>query len=93
MLGPDRRFRDPNPEEIAALDLEGMRTAVMRQIHAGNVEVRAPGGRRRVRAHMHCQYDRLHGRGLQGRRARCTRCSALSLLPRAPPRRAGLRGG
>lgn len=44
MLGPDRRFRDPNPEEIAALDLEGMRSAVMRQIHAGNVEVRAGGG-------------------------------------------------
>ena len=39
MLGPDRRFRDPSPEEIAALDLEGMRLAVMRQIHAGNVEV------------------------------------------------------
>ncbi|EFN50469.1 hypothetical protein CHLNCDRAFT_142643, partial [Chlorella variabilis] len=38
MLGPDRRFRDPNPEEIAALDLESMRLAVMRQIHAGNVE-------------------------------------------------------
>ena len=47
MLGPDRRFRDPSPEEIAALDLEGMRTAVMRQIHAGNVEVRA-GGRLRT---------------------------------------------
>ncbi|KAL4457809.1 hypothetical protein ABPG75_012674 [Micractinium tetrahymenae] len=43
MLGPDRRFRDPNPEEIAALDLEGMRTAVMRQIHAGNVEVSVVG--------------------------------------------------
>lgn len=43
MLGPDRRFRDPNPEEIAALDLEGMRTAVMRQVHAGNVEVRGRG--------------------------------------------------
>ena len=44
MLGPDRRFRDPNPEEIAALDLESMRLAVMRQIHAGNVEVGASGG-------------------------------------------------
>lgn len=33
--------RDPSPEEIAALDLEGMRQAVMRQIYAGNVEVGA----------------------------------------------------
>ena len=32
-------FKRLTPEEIAALDLEGMRQAVMRQIHAGNVEV------------------------------------------------------
>ena len=43
MLGPDRRFRDPRPEEIAALSLEGMRQAVMSQMHAGNVEVSVVG--------------------------------------------------
>lgn len=39
MSGDDRRFRDPNPEEIGALSLEGMRNAVMAQLHAGNLEV------------------------------------------------------
>ena len=36
-----RRFRDANPEEIEALTLEGMREAVMAQLHAGNLEVPA----------------------------------------------------
>lgn len=40
MMGEDRRFRDPSPEEISALTLEGMREAVMAQLHAGNIEVR-----------------------------------------------------
>ena len=44
MLGPDRRFRDPAPEEIAALTLEGMQQAVMAQLHAGNLEVRCLWG-------------------------------------------------
>ena len=43
-MGADRRFRDPGPEEISALTLEGMRDAVMAQLHAGNVEVGCPGG-------------------------------------------------
>ena len=41
MTGPDRRFRDPSPEEVGALTLEGMLDAVMAQLHAGNLEVRA----------------------------------------------------
>ena len=42
--GPSlRRFRDANPEEIEALTLEGMRTAVMSQLHAGNLEVSVVG--------------------------------------------------
>jgi len=41
-----RRFRDANPEEINALTLDGMREAVMAQLHAGNLEVRwAPNTR------------------------------------------------
>ncbi|KAK9810226.1 hypothetical protein WJX72_007002 [[Myrmecia] bisecta] len=43
MLGPDRRFRDANPEEIDALTLEGMRDAVMRQIHPDNIEISIVG--------------------------------------------------
>ena len=38
-----RRFRDANPEEIEALTLEGMRAAVMAQLHAGNLEVSVVG--------------------------------------------------
>ena len=38
-----RRFRDANPDEIEALTLEGMRTAVMSQLHAGNLEVSIVG--------------------------------------------------
>ena len=40
---PHRRFRDANPEEIDALTLEGMRAAVMAQLHAGNLEVSVVG--------------------------------------------------
>eukprot|EP00887_Chlorella_sp_A99_P001378 scaffold8.g1378.t1 len=43
MFGPDRRFRDPSPEEVSALTLEGMREAVMAQLHAGNLEVSVVG--------------------------------------------------
>jgi hypothetical protein len=46
-----RRFRDASPEEIDALTLDGMREAVMAQLHAGNLEVRwAPRARPRARA-------------------------------------------
>ena len=38
-----RRFRDPNPEEIEALTLEGMREAVMAQLHPGNIEINIVG--------------------------------------------------
>ena len=43
MFGGDRRFRDPSPEEVAALTLEGMREAVMAQLHAGSLEVSVVG--------------------------------------------------
>lgn len=43
MTGDDRRFRDPSTEEISALSLEGMRQAVMKQLHAGNLEVSVVG--------------------------------------------------
>ncbi|KAG7669392.1 hypothetical protein Ndes2526B_g05713 [Nannochloris sp. 'desiccata'] len=43
MMGPDRRFRDPSTEEIESLTLEGMRVAVMEQLHAGNLEVSVVG--------------------------------------------------
>lgn len=43
MMGPDRRFRDPSTEEIAELTLDGMRQAVMAQLHAGNLEVSVVG--------------------------------------------------
>jgi predicted Zn-dependent peptidase len=43
MMGDDRRFRDPNPEEISALSLEGMRDAVMAQLHPANIEVSVVG--------------------------------------------------
>lgn len=43
MVGPDRRLRDPRPEEIEALTLESMRDAVMAQIHARNIEVTIVG--------------------------------------------------
>lgn len=38
-----RRFRDPNPEEIEALTLEGMREAVMTQLHPSNIEINIVG--------------------------------------------------
>ena len=38
-----RRFRDPNPEEIEALTLEGMREAVMAQLHPSNIEINIVG--------------------------------------------------
>lgn len=43
MLGPERRFRDPTPEEIQALSLEGMREAVMAMLHPQNVEINITG--------------------------------------------------
>ncbi|KAL0020811.1 hypothetical protein WJX79_007906 [Trebouxia sp. C0005] len=43
MLGPERRFRDPTPEEIQALSLDGMRKAVMDMLHPENVEVNITG--------------------------------------------------
>lgn len=43
MMGPDRRVRDPNPEEINALTLDAMREAVMRQLRANNIEVTVVG--------------------------------------------------
>ncbi|KAI8464353.1 MAG: LuxS/MPP-like metallohydrolase [Monoraphidium minutum] len=43
MLGGDRRFRDPLPDEVEALTLEGVRDAVMQQLHAGNIEVNIVG--------------------------------------------------
>lgn len=38
-----RRFRDPTPEEINALTLEGMRQAVMNMLHPQNVEINITG--------------------------------------------------
>ena len=38
-----RRFRDPNPEEIEALTLEGMREAVMAQLNPSNIEINIVG--------------------------------------------------
>lgn len=38
-----RRFRDPNPGEIEALTLEGMREAVMAQLHPSNIEINIVG--------------------------------------------------
>ena len=38
-----RRFRDPTPEEIQALTLEGMRNAVMSMLHPENVEIDIAG--------------------------------------------------
>lgn len=38
-----RRLRDPSPDEIEALTLEGMREALESQLHAGNVEVNIVG--------------------------------------------------
>ena len=38
-----RRFRDPNPEEIQALTLEGMRETVMSMLHPENVEINLTG--------------------------------------------------
>jgi hypothetical protein len=37
MLGPteNRRFRDPTPEEIEALTLDGMRKVITGLLHAG----------------------------------------------------------
>ena len=35
LLGPDRRFSDPSPEEMAALTLEGVRGAITAQLLAG----------------------------------------------------------
>ncbi len=38
-----RRFRDPTPEEIQALSLDGMRKAVMDMLHPENVEINITG--------------------------------------------------
>lgn len=38
-----RRFRDPTPEEIDALTLEGMRESVMNMLHPENVEINITG--------------------------------------------------
>lgn len=43
MMGPDRRVRDPTPEEIGALSLEAMQRAIMRQLQANNIEVTVVG--------------------------------------------------
>ena len=43
MTGVDRRFRDPNADEISALTLEGMKSIVMEQLHAGNLEISIVG--------------------------------------------------
>ncbi len=40
---PRRRFRDPSPEEIEALTLEGMREAIMAQLRSDNLEVSIVG--------------------------------------------------
>jgi len=36
--------RDPQPEDVEMLTLEGVRDAVMQQLHAGNIEVRVGWG-------------------------------------------------
>jgi len=58
-----RRFRDANPEEIEALTLEGMRTAVMSQLHAGNLEVSVVGDLEPEQLEVCLQNDmkRAHG--------------------------------
>jgi predicted Zn-dependent peptidase len=43
MSGEDRRFRDPSPEEIGGLTLDGLREAVMHQLVSGNLEVSIVG--------------------------------------------------
>lgn len=43
MLGPDRRLRDPSPEEIEALTLEGCARLVQSQLFTGNLEVSVVG--------------------------------------------------
>lgn len=43
MLGPDRRFLDPSPEEVAALTLEAAREAVQAQLLTENLEVSIVG--------------------------------------------------
>jgi len=44
MGGPEvRRFREPSPEEIDALTLEGMRNTVMGLLHAGALEINVVG--------------------------------------------------
>lgn len=61
-----RRFRDASPEEINALTLDGMRDAVMAQLHAGNLEVRWARHTRQalvisqVCAHHSCRGSPLH---------------------------------
>jgi Peptidase M16 inactive domain len=42
-MGAPRRFRDPRPEEIEALTLEGMRSVVMGQLVPSNLEVSIVG--------------------------------------------------
>lgn len=43
MSGDDRRFRDPSPEEIGSLTLDGLKEAVMDQLVSGNLEVSIVG--------------------------------------------------
>jgi hypothetical protein len=43
MLGPDRRFLDPCPEEVAALTLAPARRAVQAQLFTDNLEVTIVG--------------------------------------------------
>ena len=43
MLGPDRRFRDPSSDEIAMLTLDSMKEEVLKQLHAGNLEISIVG--------------------------------------------------
>eukprot|EP00798_Chlamydomonas_sp_ICE-L_P027064 gene27064-2297_t len=44
MMGTtERKFREPTPEEIDALTMDGMKSAVMSLLHAGNMEVNIVG--------------------------------------------------
>lgn len=43
LLGPDRRLREPLPEEIDALTLEGVQKLVAAQLFAGNLEINVVG--------------------------------------------------
>uniref|UniRef100_A0A6U0W9G0 Mitochondrial processing peptidase n=1 Tax=Polytomella parva TaxID=51329 RepID=A0A6U0W9G0_9CHLO len=43
MLGPDRCFRDPTPEELQALTLDGIKQRLSSLMHTGNMEVEVVG--------------------------------------------------